>query len=102
METIKLGARNGDAVRPAIELGDLVPLDTASEALTDAFLLCAIRSGLVSQWAMALPAPRHEPESGMAVFFAAPLAARFAGLYSRRKAGMGCVLLRCGEPWAIA
>ena len=39
METIKLWARNGDAVRQAIELGDLVHLDTASEKLTDEFLL---------------------------------------------------------------
>jgi hypothetical protein len=33
MDTIKLWARNGDAVRRAIELGELVHLDTASEEL---------------------------------------------------------------------
>jgi hypothetical protein len=37
MDTIKLWARNGDAVRQAIELGELVHLDTASEELTDEF-----------------------------------------------------------------
>ena len=42
MDTIKLWARNGDAVRQAIELGELVHLDTASEELTDEFLLFAI------------------------------------------------------------
>ena len=42
METIKLWARNGDAVRHAIELGELVHLETASEELTDEFLLFAI------------------------------------------------------------
>jgi len=31
MDTIKLWARNGDAVRQAIELGELVHLETASE-----------------------------------------------------------------------
>ena len=31
METMKRWARNGDAVRHAIELGELVHLDTASE-----------------------------------------------------------------------
>jgi hypothetical protein len=31
METSKLWARNGDAVRQAIEWGELVHLDTASE-----------------------------------------------------------------------
>jgi hypothetical protein len=30
METIKLWARNGDTVRQAIKLGDLVHLDNAS------------------------------------------------------------------------
>ena len=47
MDTIKLWARNGDAVRQAIELGELVHLDTASEELTDEFLLFAIQSGLL-------------------------------------------------------
>jgi hypothetical protein len=46
MDTIKLWARNGDAVRQALELGELVHLETASEELTDEFLLFAIRSGL--------------------------------------------------------
>jgi hypothetical protein len=45
MGTIKLWARNGDAVRQAIELGELVHLTTASEALTEEFLLFAIQSG---------------------------------------------------------
>ena len=43
METIKLWARNGDAVRQALELGELVHLETASEELTDEFLLFAIQ-----------------------------------------------------------
>jgi hypothetical protein len=48
METIKLWARNGEAVRHAIELGELTHLDTASEELTDEFLLFAIESGLLT------------------------------------------------------
>src|SRR2546425_13134344 len=87
METIKLWARNGDAVRQAIELGDLVHLDTASEELTDEFLLFAIQSGLLSKWAEVFPDPRQEPEIGMEVLLVSQLAARFAGLYSMRKAG---------------
>jgi hypothetical protein len=87
METIKLWARNGEAVRQAIELGELVHLDTASEELTDEFLLCAIQSGLLSKWAEAFPDPRQEPEIGMEVMLPAHLAARFGGLYSMRKAG---------------
>jgi hypothetical protein len=54
MDTIKLWARNGDAVRQAIELGELVHLETASEELTDAFLLFAIQSGLLTKWAAGL------------------------------------------------
>jgi Transposase DDE domain len=87
METIKLWARNGDAVRQAIELGELVHLDTASEELTDEFLLFAIQSGLLSKWAEAFPDPRQEPEIGMEVILPAHMAARFGGLYSLRKAG---------------
>ena len=87
METIKLWARNGDAVRQAIELGELSHLDTASEELTDEFLLFAIHSGLLSKWAEAFPAPRREPEIGMEGILPAHMAARLAGLYSMRKAG---------------
>jgi hypothetical protein len=65
METIKLWARNGEAVRHAIELGELIHLDTASEELTDACLLFAIESGLLTNWAASFPDPRHEPEIGM-------------------------------------
>jgi hypothetical protein len=87
METLKLWARNGDAVRQAIDLGELVHLDTASEELTDEFLLFAIQSGLLSKWAAAFPDPRQEPEINMEVIVASHLAARFAGLYSMRKSG---------------
>src|SRR5262249_31895676 len=87
METVKLWARNGAAVRQAIELGELVHLDTASEELTDEFLLFAIQSGVLSKWAKAFPDPRQEPESGLEVLLASHLAARFAGLYAMRKSG---------------
>ena len=87
MDTIKLWARNGEAVRQAIELGELVHLDTASEELTDEFLLFAIQSGLLAKWAEAFPDPRDEPEIGMEVILPAHLAGRFAGLYSLRKTG---------------
>jgi hypothetical protein len=87
METIKLWARNGDAVRQAIELGAIVHLETASAELTDAFVLCALPSGLLAKWAEAFPDPRQEPAIGMEVMVASPLAARFAGLYARRTSG---------------
>jgi Transposase DDE domain len=87
MDTIKLWARHGEAVRQAIELGELVHLDTASEELTDEFLLFAIESGLLASWAESFPDPRCEPEIGMEVILASHLAARFAGLYSMRKSG---------------
>jgi hypothetical protein len=87
MESIKLWARNGEAVRQAIELGELVHLETASEEFTAAFLLFAIESGLSKKWAAAFPDPREEPEIGMEVMLPAHLAGRFAGLYSLRKTG---------------
>jgi hypothetical protein len=87
MDPIELIARNGDAVRQAIELGEIVHMDTASEELTDEFLLFAIHSGLLKTWAGAFPDPRQEAEIGMEVMLAASLSARFAGLYSFRKLG---------------
>jgi hypothetical protein len=48
MESIKLWARNGEAVRQAIELGEIAHIETASEELTDEFLLFAIQSGLLA------------------------------------------------------
>jgi hypothetical protein len=87
MDGMRLWARNGEAVRQAIELGDLVHLDTASEELTDEFLLFALHSGLLAKWADAFPDPRCAPEISMEVILASQLAARFAGLYSLRKSG---------------
>lgn len=87
MDSIKLWARDGEAVRQAIELGEIAHMETASEELTDAFLLFAIESGLLKTWAEAFPDPRSAPEIGMEGILPAHLAARFAGLYSMRKAG---------------
>src|SRR5499426_2176812 len=87
MDSLKLWARNSAAVRQAIELGELAPLETASEELTDEFLLFAIDSGLLKRWAGTFPDPRRAPEIPMEVILPAHLAARFAGLYSMRKAG---------------
>jgi hypothetical protein len=67
METIKLWACNGDAVQQAIELGELVHLETASAEWTDALLLCAIASGLLTSRAESFPDSRYEPEIGMEV-----------------------------------
>ena len=87
MDSLKLWARNGAAVRQAIELGEIAHIETASEELTDAYLLCAIDSGLLQSWAGSFPDPRSEPEIAMEVILPAHIAARFAGLYSMRKAG---------------
>ena len=87
MDSLRLWARDGEAVRQALELGEIAHIETASEELTDEFLLFAIESGLLQTWAEAFPDPRREPEIGMEVILPAHLAARFAGLYSMRKAG---------------
>jgi hypothetical protein len=87
MDSLKLWARNGEAVRQAIELGEIAHIETASEEFTDEFLLFAIASGLWQSWAGSFPDPRCEPESAMEAILPAHIAARFAGLYSLRKAG---------------
>lgn len=87
MDSIKLWARNGEAVRQAIELGEIVHMETASEELTDEFLLFALESGLLQRWAATFPDPRQKCEITREVIVASSLAARFAGLYSLRKTG---------------
>jgi Transposase DDE domain len=87
MDSLKLWARNGAAVRQAIELGEIAHIETASEEFTDEFLLFAIESGLLKRWAGTFPDPRRAPEIPMEVILPAHIAARFAGLYSLRKAG---------------
>jgi hypothetical protein len=62
-------------------------IETAREELTDEFLLFAIDSGLLQSWAGSFPDPRCEPEIAMGAILPAHIAARFAGLYSMRKAG---------------
>lgn len=87
MESIRLVARNGEAVRQALERGEFLHLDTASEEITDEFLLFAIKSGLLKQWAEGFPDPRVWSEVSCEVILAAELTARFAGIYSQRKSG---------------
>ncbi len=76
--------RNGEAVRHALELGEILHIDIASEELTDEFLLFTSKSGLLDQWATAFPDPRQWAEIPIKVIIATSLAARFAGLYSLR------------------
>lgn len=87
MEKLELIARNGAAVRQALEMGQWLHLATSSEEITDEFLLFAIRSGLLKQWASGFRDPRQSPEVSVEVIWVASLAARFAGLYSLRKTG---------------
>jgi len=89
MDRITLWARHGEAVRQAIALGEMAHSEPAREECTAALLLLAIDSGLVQSGAGALPEPRCAPERAMAVRVPAPIAARCAGLSSRRQAGDG-------------
>ena len=96
MDTIKLWARNGDAVRQSIEVGELVHLDTARDEVTDELLVFAMESGLLTHGAESFPDPRCEPESSLEVMLASQVTARFAGLYALRKSGYG---LRSASVW---
>jgi hypothetical protein len=85
MESIRLVARNGEAVRQALERGEVLHLDTASEEITDEFLLFAIQSGLLTRWSSSFPDPRTRSEVSFQVILASEIAARFAAIYSQRK-----------------
>lgn len=95
-------ARNGEAVRQALEPGEVLHLDTASEEITDEFLLFAIKSGLLQQWAAGFPDPRNWSDISCEVILAAEVAARFAGIYSNARLVMSCVRRACWGPWATA
>ena len=87
MESIRLWARNGTAVRQAIALGAIAHIETAREEVTDALLLFAIDSGLLKRWPETCPEPRSEPEIGMVGVLPVPIAGRFAGRDALRPAG---------------
>jgi hypothetical protein len=80
MESIRLVARNGEAVRQALEQGEVLHLDMASEEIDDEFLLFALKSGLLKQWADAFPDPRRWADISTEVILATEMAARFAGM----------------------
>jgi hypothetical protein len=96
MDSLRVWARDGEAVRQASAWGAMAPSEPARAEGTDACLLFAIERGLWQTWAEAFPAPRRAPEMGMEVSVPAHLAARFAGLASRRTAGSG---LRSARGW---
>ena len=57
-------------------------METASEELTDEFLLFMIKgSGLLQSWAQTFPDPRGEPEISMEVLFTHAYVARLPGLF---------------------
>src|SRR5262245_35297671 len=86
MDSLTLWARNGAAVRQAIELGKMAHIETASKELTDEFLLLAVDSGLWQSLAGSFPDPRCAPEIALEVILPAHIAARFAGRYAMRTA----------------
>jgi len=85
MTSIRLIARNGQAVRQALERGEVLHLDTASEEITDEFLLFAIQSGWLGQWAETFPDRRAWAEISREVILATEVAARFASIYWQRQ-----------------
>ena len=94
MESIKLIGRNGEEVRKAIEMAEIIHLDTASEEITDEFLIFAIQRGLLEKWGEGFVDPRENAEIGMKIILAANIAARFAGIYSMSKTGYTGYMLR--------
>jgi hypothetical protein len=65
MDRLTLWARQGAAVRQAIELGERAPIETASAELTDACQRFAIDSGRWKSWAGSVPDPCCTLEYGL-------------------------------------
>ena len=63
MENIRLVARKGEVVGQLLERGEVWHRDTASEEITDEFLLFASKSRLLQQWQQVFPRCGFGPRS---------------------------------------
>lgn len=83
MTTLHYLTHRPDEVLDALRCGEIVALETATEEISDFFLLYAIESGLLDQLADTFPDPRRQqPEIPMRLLLAAGMAGHFAGLYA--------------------
>ena len=83
MTTLHYLSHRPDEVLDALRRGEIVALETATEELTDFFVLYALESGLLDQLADTFPDPRRQqPEIPMRLLLAAGLAGHFSGLYA--------------------
>src|SRR5579859_2373869 len=83
MTTLHYLSHRPDEVLDALRRGEIVALETASEELTDFFVLYALESGLLDRLADTFPDPRkQQPEIPMRLLLAAGMAGHFAGLYA--------------------
>jgi hypothetical protein len=83
MTTLHYLSHRPDEVLDALRRGEIVALETATEELTDFFVLYALESGLLDRLADTFPDPRHQqPEIPMRLLLAAGMAGHFAGLYA--------------------
>src|SRR5258708_20295094 len=82
MTTLHYLSHRPDEVLDALRKGEIVALETATEELTDFFVLYALESGLLDRLADTFPDPRQQqPEIPMRLLLAAGMAGHFAGLY---------------------
>jgi hypothetical protein len=83
MTTLHYLSHRPDEVLDALRRGEIVALETATEELTDFFVLYALESGLLDRLADTFPDPRtQQPEIPMRLLLAAGMAGHFAGLYA--------------------
>lgn len=83
MATLHYLTHRPDEVLDALRKGEIVALETATEELTDFFLLYALENGLLDRLADTFPDPRQQqPEIPMRLLLAAGMAGHFAGLYA--------------------
>ncbi len=83
MTTLHYLSHRPNEVLDALRRGEIVALETATEELTDFFVLYALESGLLDQLAATFPDPRQQqPEIPMRLLLAAGIAGHFAGLYA--------------------
>ena len=82
-ERFELIRQNREVVEAALKEGEIDYLDGTQLTVADGYVLCALKGGLLEEWARSFPDPRQEQEISTQVLVTGGLAAAFHGFFSQ-------------------
>ena len=83
-ERFELIRQNRDIVEAALQEGEIDHLLGTPLTVADGYVWCALKGGLLDQWAKDFPDPRQEQEIRTQVILTGGLAAAFHGFFQLR------------------